>query len=753
MTPSSIPNPLGSHRRRARFLFAVVLVLLAGAIFLGFLSSSEMRRIVSEDFNAQQLALALHAAGTMEQNFRILKRELLTLSLSPSIQYVESVSWRNRMKISLSTVEDHGVFRIMLIQPDKDRYYSIDYNQAVYVDTLGDQFQDVLDWGRQSGNRNRIYMTDIRNEVVANSEPGLMMTLATPVYQISPDEAHPVPTHRFSGVLLFFVDAGSVARRHAGELQSGKTGYAWVIDGSGRFLYHLEHKFVGHNAFEVRKNRDPHISFAKINRVQKELMMAGKQGTTWYISGWHRGETGRMKKLIAYAPVHIGAGNSERNWSVAVVAPMDEVQTAVRAAYLRQALIQIAFLVAVAIAFYFIRSDERTWLRMLELEVERKTRDLEATAEKLRRSEERYRSLVESADDVILTVNRNGAVLTMNHAWTRLTGGNVEAVIDRNLLEIFRYPEPEAIPALIEEVLASRRTRTREELVVLGDREYWLHTSYTPISVGRSGGAPNAVLIIARDITETKKIETQLTNTVKMASLGALSAGVAHEINNPIAVILGFTEVLMDKIPPDAPEYEILKVIERQGQNCQRIVENLLVFARTPKGAERRADVVFGLQQVLNVVQNTLLTEKVTLESDIPEELPAAAGDVRELEQVFLNIINNAVAAMPEGGTLRIVARPVADGVTIEFSDTGAGISEDHLAHIFDPFFTTKEVGKGTGLGLSVSYGIVQKFGGEIRVTSRTAASGASPGTTFTVYLPLAPAEISAPATGEETDA
>jgi type II secretory pathway pseudopilin PulG len=135
-----------AKKRGFRIVVLVILGLLAAAIFLGALSAREMQRIISNDFNAQQLALAQHAATILEQSFTILKRELLTLSLSPSIEYVESVSWSNRMKISMSTVQDYGVFRIMLIDKSGTQKYTMDYNQAVYTQTFFDIKEEYFLW-------------------------------------------------------------------------------------------------------------------------------------------------------------------------------------------------------------------------------------------------------------------------------------------------------------------------------------------------------------------------------------------------------------------------------------------------------------------------------------------------------------------------------------------------------------------------------------------------------------------------------
>jgi len=271
--------------------------------------------------------------------------------------------------------------------------------------------------------------------------------------------------------------------------------------------------------------------------------------------------------------------------------------------------------------------------------------------------------------------------------------------------------------------------------VKIRGKGYWLDTKYRAMRTDLD--KVNAVLVISRDITEQKRLEEQLFHSEKLASLGSLSAGVAHEINNPIAIILGFAEILLEKTPKDSKEYEILETIERQGNNCKRIVENLLAFARIPKKTTTVTDVVDDLQNVVNVVMNTMVTKNVDLKTDIEETLPLVKADGRQLEQVFLNIINNAVAAMEKEGILIISAHSTNDNmVDISFSDTGYGIPPENMDKIFKPFFTTK--GEGTGLGLSVSYDIVKKFGGDIQVKSQIKEKGKKSGTTYTVLLPVA---------------
>jgi PAS domain S-box-containing protein len=724
-------------RKRGLLVVTIsLLVLLAGAFFLSSLSAREMKRVINEDFNYQQLALAKHASDILAQNFTILKRELMNLSLSPSIQYPEAVSWADRMKISLSSISEYGVFQIMLISADGTNTYSINHLSAFFLEKESYDQEDYFQWCKAPENKGQIYVSGVRKGVVENSEPGFVMYMSTPVYQISSDEAHPKPTQKFSGVLVFVLDAGLLTERLVSPIRSGKTGYGWVIDESANFLYHAEKDFVGENAFEVRKFKDPHISFSKINQIQKTKMLEGHEGTSWYVSGWHRGAIGTMKKLIAYAPVHIGAANASRVWSVAVVAPVSEVGDAVHAAYVRQALIQGAFTAAVVAILAFLVVNERAWLKTLKREVKEKTQDLEHTAKRLRRSEERYRSLVESADDMIYTIDKDCNILSINRYWTQLTGQQAEEVIGKNIMDIMEYKAPDNVCSIVGKAFETSETFAHEERVKMANREYWLDTKYKPVltAEGRTG----AVLVISRDVTEQKMLEEQLFQTEKLASLGSLSAGVAHEMNNPIAIILGFTELLLERFPEDSKEYDILKTIERQGNNCKRIIENLLAFARIPQKATIKTDVAEDLQKVINVVKNTLLTNKIDLKTNIEPNLPMVTGDGQHLEQVFLNIINNAMAAMDGGGILTISAYRSHNMVDIGFSDTGHGISPEHMDKMFEPFFTTKKVGEGTGLGLSVSYALVKKVGGDIRVKSQIRQEGEEPKTTVTVCLNIA---------------
>jgi signal transduction histidine kinase len=218
-----------------------------------------------------------------------------------------------------------------------------------------------------------------------------------------------------------------------------------------------------------------------------------------------------------------------------------------------------------------------------------------------------------------------------------------------------------------------------------------------------------------------------------------MAAGVAHEINNPLAIILGFTEMLTEKVPPDSEFHEILKTMERQGLNAKRIVENLLSFTRFTEPKEEEININASIDTVLAVEGNTLKLNNISVQRETEKSLPIIKGDPGELQQVFFNIISNSISAMKEGGgTLKIVTGSIDNGrnVEIRISDTGTGIKKEHRAKIFDPFFTTKKVGEGTGLGLAISYALVSKHGGTITFETKTKEESEEAGTTFIVTLP-----------------
>jgi PAS domain S-box-containing protein len=708
----------------------IMTLLLATVLIMGWMSSTRVRETVTRDFNQQQLVLAQHASSQIKNSLDVLKRELLLMSLSPSIQYSESASIMNRMQFAFSSIKQEGALEIRFIENKNQRVYHMQEQHGCTAEKVSQKDIEYLDWARKIENKGHILLTKVSLMPYNSGHERPIMNMLIPVWQVSVDESHPVAYNKFSGVLFFVIDVSQSIGNITKEIRSGKTGYSWVIDENGTFLYHQEKAFIGKNAFEARKGKKPTISFARINEIQKEKMLKGQEGTSWYISGWHRGMEGEIKKLIAYTPILLGDKNENRIWSVAVVAPISEVEGAIRSIHVQQFALQAIIIVVILLGGLLINFMILSWSNMLEQEVGKKTIEL-------KKSEQRYKSLIENAEDIIFTVDYNGNFLSVNKYGADFFNRNEDDIVGHNLSEILSWPSADILLLMIQRVFDTKESKQITHTVLDGDHQYWLNTNLR--SLWDEEGNIYAVLGISRDITARKEMEEHSYYTEKLASMGTLAAGVAHEINNPLAIILGFTDLLSEKTPPDSEEHDILKTIEKQALNAKRVVENLLSFARHKEHKEELIDINENLATVLSITGNTLLLNKIDVKQRLQDGLPKVKGDAGELQQVFFNLISNAIHAMHKGGVLTITTNSLNNAkVEIRIADTGHGIKMEHRKKIFDPLFTTKEVGKGTGLGLSVSYGIITKHRGSITFETKTKEESVETGTTFIIMLPAA---------------
>jgi two-component system NtrC family sensor kinase len=229
----------------------------------------------------------------------------------------------------------------------------------------------------------------------------------------------------------------------------------------------------------------------------------------------------------------------------------------------------------------------------------------------------------------------------------------------------------------------------------------------------------------------------QLTRTEKLTALGGMSAGIAHEINNPLGGILLYSNLVAEDIQEDSPAYQNIEKIIYQANRCKNIVQNLLDFSRTATGEMLPLQINMVIHIALNLLRGQSMFHGIEIKTELAERLPEVIGDKSRLEQVFLNLFINAADAMNGGGKLTITTKLSPDHeAVIVVSDTGKGIEKEALPRIFEPFFTTKEPGKGTGLGLSLAYGVINAHQGTINVESEPGK-----GTTFMISLPTTASE------------
>lgn len=352
-------------------------------------------------------------------------------------------------------------------------------------------------------------------------------------------------------------------------------------------------------------------------------------------------------------------------------------------------------------------------------------------------TEEYLQSLIDNANDIIYTLDAEGYITFLNKMGQQITGYQFvpgekahysEYVVRKDLPKNERH---------FREALKGKPQRYESAIVGVDGRVLNVLINITPI---RKGDRIGGVLGIARDITERKQMEAQLLQASKMAAIGELAAGVSHEINNPVGIISGTAEQLQFLIEHHRHDPEEvyrrlsthLETIGEQAARCKKITQGLLNFARKTETHTTDVDLRRLLDRTLALVENRALSEHKRIETCVADTLPIIKADPHQLEQVFLNLVNNALDAIGEDGTVRVGIAAIDDWAVIEVADDGIGIPEENLKKIFDPFFTTKPLGKGTGLGLSICFGIVQRMDGAISAKSRP-----DTGTTFTVRLPL----------------
>ncbi|HMO55854.1 MAG TPA: response regulator [Roseiflexaceae bacterium] len=359
------------------------------------------------------------------------------------------------------------------------------------------------------------------------------------------------------------------------------------------------------------------------------------------------------------------------------------------------------------------------------------------------RNEERYRDLFANANDLIFTLDQHLSIQSVNKVGPELLRCNEADLIGRSLHALVSPDSWERTSRALGDLLRGRDVQPFELQLLRSDTE----PVFLEVSARRVANERTPMIhCIARDLTERRRLEEQLIRAEKLSAIGQLVAGVAHEVNNPLTSISGYTQLMLrDKSLPDLVQ-EDLSHIHIQAERAARIVQNLLVFAREHKPQRFQIDVNDVIRSTLSLRAYQLRVDNITVNLVLDNELPQTVADPFQLQQVFLNLINNAHQAMTERGgngtlTLRTysASRPASDGaragvsvLIVAVSDTGIGISQRDLNRIFDPFYTTKPVGQGTGLGLSICFGIIQEHGGRIWAESEVGS-----GTTMYVELPF----------------
>jgi len=369
----------------------------------------------------------------------------------------------------------------------------------------------------------------------------------------------------------------------------------------------------------------------------------------------------------------------------------------------------------------------------LEEMVESRTLDLAL-------SEEKFRNFFHNSKDMVFFIDETGSIIDMNQAGMEMLDYSEENPVHLSLNHLFA--DKNNLRNFLTTLSNQRFVEDFEAEFIRKDGSI-VYTLLSATGIYDENDKYVGCEGIAKDLTRLKSMTAQMISTEKMASVGQMAAGVAHEINTPLGIILGYSQLMKDDFPENSEEYENLVVVERQSQACRKIVADLLKFSRQSTSSTHDVNINEILKDVLAITEHNLHLDHIDIDRCFAEDLPVIAGDEEKLRQVFVNLINNAQHAMEfEGGVLTVRTNYSKEEQTVTASiiDTGTGIDQEIRNRIFDPFFTTKSVGKGTGLGLSVSYGIIKDHDGTIRVESPVMYKNScqlTPGTAMHIQLPV----------------
>ena len=356
---------------------------------------------------------------------------------------------------------------------------------------------------------------------------------------------------------------------------------------------------------------------------------------------------------------------------------------------------------------------------------------LRAYQSELQRERDFSGKILNNTQSLILVVDTAGLISYANRRW-KVLGYEQQEILGRPLESVVAPQKQDAFKEAYSAVLEGRQVDNLELQVLHADgRVGQFSVNLSPMRDEQAHIA--SIVVVMSDVTDAASLQSKLVHAEKMAAVGQLVSGVAHEVNNPLTAILGFADLLMEN--PELPESarKDLRVILQEAQRTKQIVQNLLSFARQMPPQRKPVQLGAILKRTIQLRAYDFNSRGVSITESYPEDLPFVVGDSQQLQQVFLNILNNAYDAVREaagGPRIEISTSRHGNMVEVSFRDNGHGVQ--YADRIFDPFFTTKQVGEGTGLGLSICYGIVKEHGGEIFCSN----NGDGPGATFTVRLP-----------------
>ncbi len=730
-----------------RFILAF-LIVLSLIILIGQFFHQSLQEEMAEQFNKQQLLLAREVAANINDFIMHVYKDIHVISRLPEIDRIhQNTRCRSVVEAINFNIQNEVLVTIRVLNKKGIVLYDSSYPGREGVDL------SKTDYFKKASllPRNEKLITDLL-EASDHGQDSKQFIVASPIYQRHEDSAAP----EFKGIVLAVLSMDGLTKKYLSPIKSGKGGYAWMMDSSGTLLYHpTQPQMVGKNLYVTDDVCGSDQTCFRCHRSfdTERKMIESKSETFGYYEA-----PGGENKLAAYYKFPM----SRKSWIVVVSAPYSDVIALMQQSRRFYSLLILSIFITtlaasgVTIVTYKkkIKAEEKAKhfenQRRLEREIEISKVFLE--------------NIIENTKTNLMVIDKDFIVRTVNTAQARTLGRPKKDIIGKPLFSLFPgdLPPYEGIPigAIFQKTLTGRSFEIKDYRIAgIQTQPIYLSMNMSPLLIdGRTPG----ILITSNNVTKrveleealksytieledkvdrgtatAKKLEQQVLHSEKLAALGRLAAGVAHEIGNPLTSISTFAQLLRE-MTTDEFTQNSLDIINNHIERITEIVRRMSTFSRADS-------LNIKYVQINDVVNSTLdlmrldkrMKSTIEIVVSLDPALPETMIDEGQMSQVFINIILNALDAMSDGGKLTVTTHHgkddhERDAIMIEFADTGIGIGKNELEKIFDPFYTTKEVGKGTGLGLSVSYNIIKRFKGDIKVESEPGK-----GTVFTIILPI----------------
>ena len=668
------------------FIFGILIVVISILVTLNIFFQQSLELEMAEQFSHQQLLTSSSIADNISNYIQFLKEEAIEIAIDMSNKPFNKETFNYIFNRELQHI---GMERLNIgIIDTKGDFLYLRGDRPIQNDFV----DEIIGAGKK--------LKKGESEITTTTS---LISIVSPIYK----------ANNLQAVIFLSFTYNEIANRFFDKLKLPEKGYVWIMDKDGNLLYHpTQPSMVGGNIY---KSNTSCFRCHKDFNLQKDII-EGKAGDY----GRYIAPTGE-DKIIAFSNVSV----DKISWIVAVSAPYSEITRATRHSMrLYSYLIIFIFSATSIISGMLIifnkkrikgeeaakRKEElEKYALQLEEKVYERTQELESEKEKLH-------TIVSAIGVGIMLTDKNGVIQWTNQMLRDMAGDDITGKSCDDICPDCNISGEHLIENIETGILTN----------LFGEKDKYFQVTTAPVK--SFTGELHGYIKVIQDITELKKMEDQMIQSEKLASIGRLAAGIAHEIGNPLTSIFSFIQILRE-MEEDEFKKDSLETIYFHINRISEIIKQLSGFSKMPAGEPKKCRINEIIETSVNLIHFDKRAKNITIVKKLGDNLPEITTDANQLSQVFVNLILNAIDAMPDGGTLTVSSLLDGQNIVIKFEDTGVGISKKDLKKIFDPFYTTKE--KGTGLGLAVSYNIIKKLKGTINVESEE-----NKGTVFTIILP-----------------